>query len=173
MFEFLRKNATGPFGFVLIFLLVFAFSIWGVGDIFRGYDTGKLASVGNKDVSIQEFQFRFNREINRISNELERFISTEEAREAGLDIQVLNRLIIESSITEAGNNMRLRPSDESIAKRIGNTKAFRNAFNEFDRNIFDQVIRQNGLTEEMFLETERESIIQKQIFDSLFSIPQN
>ena len=95
MFEFLRKNATGPFGFVLIFLLVFAFSIWGVGDIFRGYDTGKLASVGNKDVTIQEFQFRFNREINRISNELQRFISTEEAREAGIDIQVLNRLIIE------------------------------------------------------------------------------
>ena len=168
MFKFLRKYATGPFGLVLIILLVFAFSIWGVGDIFRGYDAGKLASVGNKDITIQEFQFRFNREINRISNELQRFISTEEARESGLDIQVLNRLIIESSITEVGNNMRLRPSDKTIAKRIGNTKAFRNAFNEFDRNIFNQVIRQNGLTEEMFLETERESIIQKQIFDSIF-----
>ena len=69
MFKFLRKNATGPFGLLLIILLVFAFSIWGVGDIFRGYDAGKLASVGNKDVTIQEFQFRFNREINRISNE--------------------------------------------------------------------------------------------------------
>ena len=100
MFKFLRKYATGPFGLVLIILLVFAFSIWGVGDILRSYDAGKLASVGNKDITIQEFQFRFNREINRISNELQRFISTEEARESGLDIQVLNRLIIESSITE-------------------------------------------------------------------------
>ena len=38
MLNFLRKNATGPLGIALIFLLVFAFSIWGVGDIFRGYN---------------------------------------------------------------------------------------------------------------------------------------
>ena len=37
MLDLLRKNATGPLGIALIILLVFAFSIWGVGDIFRGY----------------------------------------------------------------------------------------------------------------------------------------
>ena len=43
MLDFLRKNATGPLGIALIILLVFAFSIWGVGDIFRGYNANILA----------------------------------------------------------------------------------------------------------------------------------
>ena len=95
MLDFLRRNASGPFGLALIILLVLAFSVWGIGDIFRNYDSGTLARIGDRDVDSQEFLFRYNREINRLSNELERFISNEEARESGLDIQVLSNLIIE------------------------------------------------------------------------------
>ena len=97
MLDFLRRNASGPFGLALIILLVLAFSVWGIGDIFRNYDSGTLARIGDRDVDSQEFLFRYNREINRLSNELERFISNEEARESGLDIQVLSNLIIEKN----------------------------------------------------------------------------
>ena len=61
MLNFLRKNATGPLGIALIFLLVFAFSIWGVGDIFRGYNANTLAQIGDREVNAQNYLFRFNR----------------------------------------------------------------------------------------------------------------
>jgi len=102
MLDFLRRNASGPFGLALIILLVLAFSVWGIGDIFRNYDSGTLARIGDRDVDSQEFLFRYNREISRLSNELERFISNEEARESGLDIQVLSNLIIEKTLNSSG-----------------------------------------------------------------------
>ena len=168
MLDFLRRNASGPFGLALIILLVLAFSVWGIGDIFRNYDVGTLARIGDREVEAQEFLFRYNREVNRVSSELERFVSTEEARESGLDYQILSNLILEKTINSSGDKMKLRPSDQSLADRIKNTNSFRNAFNQFDKNVFNQVLRQNGITEALFLEMERDSLSQVQIYKALF-----
>ena len=54
-------------------------------------------------------------------------------------------------------------------KRILSTSAFKNAFNQFDGNIFEQIIRQNGLTEDSFLELERDSHVLSQLSKSVFS----
>ena len=169
MLDFLRRNASGPFGLALIILLVLAFSVWGIGDIFRNYDSGTLARIGDRDVDSQEFLFRYNREINRLSNELERFISNEEARESGLDIQVLSNLIIEKTLNSSGDDMKLRPSDKSLTERLKNTNSFRNAFNQFDKNVFNQILRQNGITEDLFFSMERDTIAQAQIYRASFS----
>ena len=168
MLDFLRRNASGPFGLALIILLVLAFSVWGIGDIFRNYDVGTLARIGDREVEAQEFLFRYNREVNRVSSELERFVSTEEARESGLDYQILSNLILEKTINSSGDKMKLRPSDQSLADRIKNTNSFKNAFNQFDKNVFNQVLRQNGINEALFLEMERDSLSQVQIYRALF-----
>ena len=169
MLDFLRKNATGPLGIALIILLVFAFSIWGVGDIFRGYNANILAQIGNREVNAQNYLFRFNREINRVSSQLNRLVSTEEARNSGLHYQVLDRLIVETSINASGDKINLKASEEALKKRILSTNAFKNAFNQFDKNIFDQVLRQNGLTEDAYLAIEADFHVQEQLSKSIFT----
>ena len=168
MLDLLRRNASGPFGLTLIILLVLAFSVWGIGDIFRNYDVGTLARIGDREVDSQEFLFRYNREINRISNELERFVSNEEARDSGVDIQILTNLLVEKTLNSSADKMKLRPSDNSLTERLKNTNSFRNAFNQFDKNVFNQVLRQNGITEDLFFSMERDSIAQAQIYRALF-----
>ena len=168
MLDLLRRNASGPFGLTLIILLVLAFSVWGIGDIFRNYDVGTLARIGDREVDSQEFLFRYNREINRISNELERFVSNEEARDSGIDIQILTNLLVEKTLNSSADKMKLRPSDNSLTERLKNTNSFRNAFNQFDKNVFNQVLRQNGITEDLFFTMERDSIAQAQIYRALF-----
>ena len=168
MLDLLRRNASGPFGLTLIILLVLAFSVWGIGDIFRNYDVGTLARIGDREVDSQEFLFRYNREINRISNELERFVSNEEARDSGIDIQILTNLLVEKTLNSSADEMKLRPSDNSLTERLKNTSSFRNAFNQFDKNVFNQVLRQNGITEDLFFSMERDSIVQAQIYRALF-----
>ena len=168
MLDLLRRNASGPFGLTLIILLVLAFSVWGIGDIFRNYDVGTLARIGDREVDSQEFLFRYNREINRISNELERFVSNEEARDSGIDIQILTNLLVEKTLNSSADEMKLRPSDNSLTERLKNTSSFRNAFNQFDKNVINQVLRQNGITEDLFFSMERDSIAQAQIYRALF-----
>jgi peptidyl-prolyl cis-trans isomerase D len=168
MLDLLRKNATGPLGIVLIILLVFAFSIWGVGDIFRGYNANILAKIGNRELNAQNYLFNFNREVNRISNQLERIVTTEEAINSGLHYQILDRSLVELSANAASDEIGLIASDDAIKKRILSTNAFKNAFNQFDRNIFEQIIRQNGLTEDSFLVLERDSHVLSQLSKSVF-----
>ena len=168
MLDLLRKNATGPLGIALIILLVFAFSIWGVGDIFRGYNANILAKIGNRELNAQNYLFNFNREVNRISNQLERIVTTEEAINSGLHYQILDRSLVELSANAASDEIGLIASDDAIKKRILSTTAFKNAFNQFDRNIFEQIIRQNGLTEDSFLVLERDSHVLSQLFKSVF-----
>ena len=168
MLDLLRKNATGPLGIALIILLVFAFSIWGVGDIFRGYNANVLAKIGNRELNAQNYLFNFNREVNRISNQLERIITTEEAINSGLHYQILDRSLVELSANAASDEIGLIASDDAIKKRILSTKAFKNAFNQFDRNIFEQIIRQNGLNEDSFLVLERDSHVLSQLSKSIF-----
>lgn len=168
MLDLLRKNATGPLGIALIILLVFAFSIWGVGDIFRGYNANILAKIGNRELNAQNYLFNFNREVNRISNQLERIVTTEEAINSGLHYQILDRSLVELSANAASDEIGLIASDDAIKKRILSTNAFKNAFNQFDRNIFEQIIRQNGLTEDSFLVLERDSYVLSQLSKSVF-----
>ena len=168
MLDLLRKNATGPLGIALIILLVFAFSIWGVGDIFRGYNANILAKIGNRELNAQNYLFNFNREVNRISNQLERIVTTEEAINSGLHYQILDRSLVELSANAASDEIGLIASDDAIRKRILSTNAFKNAFNQFDRNIFEQIIRQNGLTEDSFLVLERDSHVLSQLSKSVF-----
>tara|TARA_B100001057_G_scaffold360900_1_gene363291 strand:- start:21 stop:1922 length:1902 start_codon:yes stop_codon:yes gene_type:complete len=168
MLDLLRKNATGPLGIALIILLVFAFSIWGVGDIFRGYNANILAQIGNRELNSQSYLFNFNREVGRISNQLERIITTEEAINSGLHYQILDRSLVELSANAASDQIGLTASDDAIKKRILSTNAFKNAFNQFDRNIFEQIIRQNGLTEDSFLVLERDSHVLSQLSRSIF-----
>ena len=168
MLDLLRKNATGPLGIALIILLVFAFSIWGVGDIFRGYNANILAKIGNRELNAQNYLFSFNREVSRISNQLERIVTTEEAIDSGLHYQILDRSLVELSANAASDEIGLIASDDAIKKRILSTNAFKNAFNQFDRNIFEQIIRQNGLTEDSFLVLERDSHILSQLSKSIF-----
>jgi len=169
MLDFLRKNATGPLGIALIILLVFAFSIWGVGDIFRGYNANILAKIGNREVNAENYLFRFNREINRVSNQLNRLVSSVEARNSGLHYQVLDRMIVETTINASGDEINLKASEEALKKRILATNAFKNAFNQFDKNIFDQVLRQNGLTEDSYLAIEGDFHVQEQLSKSIFT----
>jgi len=168
MLDLLRKNATGPLGIALIILLVFAFSIWGVGDIFRGYNANILAKIGNRELNAQNYLFSFNREVSRISNQLERIVTTEEAVNSGLHYQILDRSLVELSANAASDEIGLIASDDAIKKRILSTNAFKNAFNQFDRNIFEQIIRQNGLTEDSFLVLERDSHVLSQLSKSIF-----
>ena len=78
-------------------------------------------------------------------------------------------MIVETSINASGDEINLKASEEALKKRILSTNAFKNAFNQFDKNIFDQVLRQNGLTEDAYLAIEADFHIQEQLSKSIFT----
>ena len=41
---------------VVMGLLVISFAVWGIGDIFRGFGQSTLATIGNTEISIEQFR---------------------------------------------------------------------------------------------------------------------
>src|SRR4029078_2131237 len=78
---------------ILMGLLVVSFAVWGIADIFRGYGSQTLIKVGDTEITQQEYS-RTQRAVLRVMRSAAgRALSIQEAREAGLDNRVLERLV--------------------------------------------------------------------------------
>ena len=63
--------------------------------------------------------------------------------------------------------MRLGVSEAEIAKRITTDPSFRGPSGQFDRNRFEQLIRQAGFTESRFVDEQRRAMLRRQIAQSV------
>lgn len=151
---------------VLFCILIVSFAIWGIGDIFRGGVRNTVASVGSIDVSAEAMRNAYQQEVQRLSRG-RRSITPEQARALGLDAQVLNRLVGEATLDAQANAMGLAISDDAIARSIRDEAAFRGANGQFDITLFQNFLRQAGLSEAALVREQRGSLRRAQIVEAL------
>ena len=147
--------------------LVISFAIWGIGDIFRGFGRNAIATVGNSEISIEQFRQFYNERLQQLGRQVGRPITADEARARGLDRQLLSQLIAETTIDERAKQLRLGLADAEIARRLTSDPSFRGANGQFDRARFEQIIRQAGFTESRFIEDQRRAMLRRQIAQSI------
>src|SRR2546421_10116837 len=63
MMESLRNAAKNWVAKILLGLLAISCGVWGIQDVFRGYQAGALAPVGGVDISGNEFDRALNRQL--------------------------------------------------------------------------------------------------------------
>ncbi|MDP2618820.1 MAG: SurA N-terminal domain-containing protein [Hyphomicrobiales bacterium] len=163
MLDSLRKHAGGWVAKIFISLLVLSFAVWGVADIFSGYRSQSLATVGDTDISVEEFRFAFQNEMREASRQLGRSISLDQARALGLDGQVLGRMIGEATLDNDAREKKLGITTEAVARSIAQDPTFRDSFGNFSRFNFEQVLRSNGLSEAGYVTRQRELQMRLQI----------
>lgn len=151
---------------VIMGLLIVSFAIWGIGDIFRGGSTRTLASVGNTVITAEQFRNGFNEELRRIQQRARRAVTTEEARAFGLDRELLNRMIDEAVLNQKAAALGLALSLPAITKGIVEAEAFK-VGGAFDRNRFNDILQQNGLSEAAFLRQQGDLMLRQQIANGL------
>lgn len=147
--------------------LVISFAIWGIGDIFRGFGRNAVATIGDAEISIEQFRQFYNDRLQQIGRQIGRPITPDEARARGLDRQLLGQLIAETSLDERARQLHLGLSEAEIAQRVTGDPAFRGVTGQFDRPRFEQIIRQMGLTEGRFIEEQRRAMLRRQIGQSI------
>lgn len=154
---------------VVMGFLVVSFAIWGIGDIFRGFGRNAVATIGDSEISIEQFRQFYNDRIQQLGRQAGRPITPDEARTRGLDRQILAQLIAETTLDEQAKQLRLGVSEAEIAKRITADPSFRGPSGQFDRNRFEQLIRQAGFTESRFVDDQRRAMLRRQIAQSVGS----
>src|SRR5262245_44354852 len=148
-------------------VIAISFAIWGIGDIFRGFGRNAVATIGGAEISIEQFRQFYNDRLQQLGRQVGRPITPDEARARGLDRQLLAQLIAETTIDEQAKQMRLGIDNAEIAKRITSDPSFRGVNGQFDRQRFEQIIRQAGFTESRFIEEQRRSMLRRQLAQSI------
>ena len=74
-------------------LLVLSFAVWGVNDVFFGFRSEVLASVGEREISADSFRRFFDQQLRIISRQSGQPLTAENARQIGLDRQILAEML--------------------------------------------------------------------------------
>jgi peptidyl-prolyl cis-trans isomerase D len=152
---------------ILFSILIGSFAIWGIGDIFRGASRNTVATVGKTDIDIDKVRNAYQTELQRLSRRFRQNISPEQARMFGIDQQVLSRLITEASMDADATARGLTLSNETVAQSIVEDQSFRGSSGQFDRGMFNELLRQSGLNEAMYVREQRSALVRNQLAESI------
>jgi peptidyl-prolyl cis-trans isomerase D len=155
-------------GLVMGFIAI-SFAVWGIGDVFRGFSSQRLVKIGGGEVTVEAFRASYQNELRRLQQRLRRAITNEEARRAGLDQQVLDRLITDISLDQRARGLGLSISEDETQRLLKAEKVFQGVSGEFDPDRFKQIIHDAGFTERSFLVDQKGAYLRKEITDSVIS----
>ena len=163
MLDTLRNSTNTWIVRILIGLLVVSFGVWGITDVFSYRQDDTIVEVDDNEVGLMQYRLLAVQELAALSEEEGERIDFEQAREKGADQDILERLINRALLDNAARRMGLRIGEEQVADVILEAPEFRNAFGEFDRGLFRQILRVNGMNEALYVETQTKAMQRQQI----------
>jgi len=161
MLQQMRQGIAKVLAFGLFGVLILSFALWGTTDFFgSGALQTVVAEVGDTEVSAQEVQRQYERELDVLR---QRGISREQARRLGVLENVLTRTVTAKVYDEASSSLGLTVSNEQIVQDI------RSQFGQVGSVQFDEMLRQSGYTRNEFANMRRAEIPRLQLLESMSS----
>ena len=136
---------------VLIGLLVVAFAVWGVNDVFTQRAGNSVLTIGDTKISTQEFENAFERELQTLNRDQGSSITNQQAYTRGMHNRVLQTLMtdavigIDADALGVGVNRRVA---RNVVKEI---QSFQNELTgEFSEEKLNSLLAQNRITRNQF-----------------------
>src|SRR5689334_18584985 len=152
---------------VVLGLIAVSFAIWGIGDIFRGFGRSTVAKIGSTEITVDQFRQIYNDRLQQLGRQLGRPITPDQARLLRLDQQLAGQLVAEAALDQRARQLRLNVSDAEVARQITNDPTFKSPTGQFDRNRFEQIIRNAGYTEQRFTAEQKRLTMRREIADTV------
>ncbi|MGE3916749.1 MAG: peptidylprolyl isomerase, partial [Hyphomicrobiaceae bacterium] len=167
MLEKLRRGATKVMIFALFSVLILSFAVWGIGDVIRSSGQGSVAEVGPASISAQELSYEIQHRRQMLARQLGQSLTPEQMRSFGLDAAVLGELVNRTAVSNHAKSLGLRLSDDEVAHLIRTDPAFHGPDNKFSRAVFDERMRQAGLTEQRYIAERRNGEVREQLTEAM------
>ncbi len=173
MLEYLRNAAEKTWAKILMFVLIFSFVGWGAAEWIFGSATRDttLLSVGNTDISVQQFNDERSHQLANMSKEEQRAAYTDPAKSVALTNNVMSKLTMNQLALNRAKDMGYVVSDKRIADEIRSYPQFQ-ANGKFSSWLFDMVLRNYGMTEQDFATSLRRDIL-RQLAVGVMTVPLN
>lgn len=152
---------------IIFLLIIVGLSFFGIADLFRSVTGTWVASVGGTEVSAESFRQAYSNELQQLQRRLKRPVTNAQAHEMGLEQQVLSRLVTDALLDRQAKALGLAISDPQIAKAITDDPTFAGADGHFDHAKFTELLRDNGMNEQMFVRDQRSTYLRQEVVDSV------
>ncbi len=169
MLDSLRKSSSGWIAKGLMGLLVISFAVWGVNDVFTGFSTNAVATVGGEPITSDRFQIALDQKVRDFSQRIGQPVTRGEAYKYGLDRSTLSELIGLKAFDIGAKKAGLAVGDAVVGANITQDQGFNNAFGKFDRQAFEMTLQQMGISERTYIEDRRAYLVRLQLNGALES----
>ncbi len=110
---------------LLLAFLVLTFGIWGIGDMLRHTgSSGTVATIGDKSISMEEYQRELRRQVNAIRQNMGNNYSPEMLKNLDLPHHVVHDLVQQKLLSLETASLQLVPSDADVVRRIRSINGF-------------------------------------------------
>jgi peptidyl-prolyl cis-trans isomerase D len=168
MLESLRKAAGTWVAKILLLLLVGSFAVWGIsGQVGSGFGANTVLTAGGTTVSVNDYRLAYDRQVAILSQQLGQRVTREMAIALGIDEQVLSQLVTGAVLDEQARLLGLGHSKERLAELARTDPAFAGPDGKFDRQRFEFVLQQVGMTPEDYLRNRQQVAIRQQIIEAV------
>jgi peptidyl-prolyl cis-trans isomerase D len=170
MLQAIRSRAGSFVVKALFGFLILSFAVWGIGDIFRNHGTDTtVATVGGQEISAQDLQDALRPALERLSARFGGTVTMDQAKQLGVIDEALRQLVDRSLGDQEAAHLRLDVSDRVIRDAIIANPNFRGAGGGFDRNVFNQVLAANHLSEDQFVGMLRRDVPRADLFRAVMA----
>lgn len=166
MLQIIRSKVTSIFVKILFVLLIVSFAIWGIGDVFFGSPSGRVAISIGDDVryTTQDVATRFETERRRLGVPL----TAEQAIELGMLDQVIQGMVTDGLMAAATQSLDLSVGTDRIASFV--RSRFVDQTGQFDRVRYQTFLANNDWSEEEFVHLLRQDFMRRQLLDALAAV---
>lgn len=166
MISLFRRMSESWIARIFFLLMAVSFVGWGIGgDMIRllGGAPSWVAKVGSQTIEVPAFQLEFQRALAQEARTATAGQEPSAAQRRMIGQQTLDRVVAQAALNTELTSLRIVTPDAAVAAMVRAMPAFQNATGVFNRPLFDNVLRNNGYTEERFLSTLRADLARQQL----------
>lgn len=136
---------------MLLLLLLFSFSFWGIGDLFRGNKSKTVAKVGHDLITEQDLAETIAIEIKNIEMQTGKKINVERLRAEGVEQAALEILVERRIMENETKRLGLLLPDNIVVDMIKSDPMFLDKKGKFSKDAFNYFLNSIGETETNFV----------------------
>lgn len=168
-----RSKTADFFVWILLGLLVLGLAGFGIGNFATSMDS--VGSVGDEEITVEEYVRALQNEIRDFSIQSGQNISVSEALAVGLDRRALQRLVIDAALDNEAQRIGLSVGDETVLAELRKTSQFLGTDGTFDRVAYEFALERSGMTASEYDDAVREqrsrSLLERAVITALPGSP--
>ena len=139
-----KRKASNTLVWILMGLLVVGLAGFGTARFTGGAQS--VASVGDREVSANEYARGLNLALVNLERQTGQQLSLQQAQLFGASQQVLGELMIAAALDNETDSIVFAAGDERLARRVGELPGFVGIDGKFDRVVYQSTLDRAGLT---------------------------